>query len=92
MTIPINYPNLITGIAIGSLIWIIIIFIVKIKKKPKQKDKPTFQTMKQCLRNAHNTLVEIDTNLEDLKPKLVDSANNLVKLYEAFNEIGVKNE
>jgi len=66
--------NIAIGIIIGALItFLIIITIDKIMNKKKSNERVSLKTMKSYVKEAHNHMVE--------------SANNLIKLYEVFNEI-----
>lgn len=64
--------SLISGALIVLFVWIIIYLIYKLIKIKKEV-KTSLPTMKKYIKDAHNHMVE--------------SANNLVKLYEVFNEI-----
>ena len=69
--------SLAIGAGLALIIWFIIFFIFKLINKRKEKNEPekktSLPTLKNYVKEAHNHMVE--------------SANNLIKLYEVFNEI-----
>lgn len=59
------------GASIVFVVWLLITLIFR--KKPKEKKQTNLPTLKSYVKEAHNHMVE--------------SANNLIKLYEVFNDI-----
>ena len=67
------------SMGIGASIVAAVVIIVYVFKRKKKQSKTTLPQMKGYVKEAHNHMVE--------------SANQLIKLYEVFNEIDeIKNE
>ena len=73
MAFTIEPISLAIGAGLALIIWFFIFFIFKFFKKKKEPTKTSLPTLKNYVKEAHNHMVE--------------SANNLIKLYEVFNEI-----
>lgn len=65
--------SLIIGMLIVFFLCLIVIGIIKLRNKKEPKQKTSLPQLKSYVKEAHNHMVE--------------SANNLIKLYEVFNEI-----
>jgi hypothetical protein len=65
------------SLGIGALIVAAVVLLVYLLKGfKKKKNKTSLPTMKSYVKEAHN--------------HMVDATNNLIKLYEVFNEIDEK--
>ena len=74
MVFQIDSTSLMIGLVIAFGVWLIITLIFKLFiKKKKNQTKTSLPQLKSYVKEAHNHMVE--------------SANNLIKLYEVFNEI-----
>ena len=69
----INILSIFIGVGLTLGLVFIIFSISKLFKKEKPKTKTTLPTLKTYVKEAHSNLVE--------------SANNLIKLHQVFNEI-----
>ena len=65
--------SLMIGIFIMFIVWLIIFILNKVLKKKKEPVKTSLPTLKNYVKQAHSSMV--------------DAANNLIKLYEVFNDI-----
>ena len=68
------------GFAIGLGLWLIVYIIKKIFIKKEKKEKVSLSGMKGFLKSAYDNMVEANN-------RLIDSTNNIIKVYEVFNEI-----
>ena len=80
-------------IGMGIMLFLVLIYFVVYNlffNKKKKRQKTSMTGLKAYVRNAHNDLVSINDKLELIKKDTFDAADNMIKLYEVFNDVDDK--